>query len=146
MRLDLGTAFRLDCHPMKTLIATLAALTLSFTTLPAKEGAFASVIIPESGKALQFDLAAHQWIKITNFVQNDSDDTMPADIAGVAVFKGDTGIWVLFATKTNVPGPHEDLIVAGPATVIVSPPKKDDTTSPKKGGAKLFLTYQRGSD
>src|SRR4051812_5491364 len=39
MRLDLGAAFGLDYHPMKTLISTLAALTLSFTTLPAKDGA-----------------------------------------------------------------------------------------------------------
>jgi hypothetical protein len=129
---------------MKTLIATLAALTLSFTTLSAKEGAFTSVIIPEAGKPLQFELSAHQWIKITNFVQNDTDGAMPADFAGIAVYKGDNGVWVLFATKTNVPEHHEDLIVGGPATVIVSPPAKDAKAN--KGGAAIFLTYQRGSD
>ncbi|MEY2509236.1 MAG: hypothetical protein QOH01_3565 [Verrucomicrobiota bacterium] len=129
---------------MKTLIATVAALTLSFTTLSAKEGAFTSVIIPEAGKPLQFELSAHQWIKITNFVQNDTDDRMPADFAGIAVYKGDNGVWVLFATKTNVPEHHDDLIVGGPATVIVHPPAKDAKMN--KGGAAVFLTYQRGSD
>ena len=129
---------------MKTLITVLAVLALTLTTLPAKEGEFASVIIPDGGGDLNFHLVAHQWIKITTFVQNDSNDAMPADLAGVAVFKNDSGLWVLFATKANVAGPHEDVIVAGPATVVVSPPVKDDTA--KKGGATVFLTYQRGSD
>jgi hypothetical protein len=126
---------------MKTLITTVAVLVLALTTVPAKEGAFTSVIIPDGGADLTLQLAAHQWMKITNFTQNDSEGA-PGDLAGVAVFKGDNGLWVLFATKANVPGPHEDVIVAGPATVVVSPPKKEG----KNGGATVFLTYQRRSD
>jgi len=120
---------------MKTLIITLAALTLSFTSLTAKDGAFTSVIIPDGGKAIQFDLAARQWIKITNFTQNGAVNAMPA---GVAVFKGENGLWVLFATEPGAHAPHEDVFVAGPATVLVSPPEG--------GHAAVFLTYQRGSD
>jgi len=122
---------------MKTLITTLAVLTLSFTTLSAKDGTFISAIIPDGGTALQFNLASRQWIKITNFTQNDTG-TGHAMPAGVAVFKGESALWVLFATNPNEHAAHEDLIVGGPATVMVSPPEH--------GGATVFLTYQRGSD
>jgi len=122
---------------MKTLAITLAVLTLSFTTLLAKDGTFTSAIIPEDGKALQLNLSSRQWIKIISFVQNDRKDTI-AGLAGIAVFKGDEGLWVLFATKANETGPSRDVIIAGPATVIVSPPDN--------GNATMFLTYQRGSD
>jgi len=120
--------------PMKTLITTLAVLTLLLTTLAAKEASFNSVIIPDGGQPLQLNLSAHQWIKITNFTQNDTGT--PVDPAGVAVFKGETGLWVLFASNPINHLPHEDVFVAGPATVMVSPVK----------GATVFLTYERGSD
>jgi hypothetical protein len=122
---------------MKTLITTLAVLTLSFTTLPAKDGTFTSVIIPDGGKSLQIDLSARQWIKITNFTQNSINDATPMP-AGVAVFKGDAALWILFATDPQTHAAHEDVFVGGPATLVVAPPEK--------GGAIVFLTYQRGSD
>jgi|GEM_PF-2170772 len=122
---------------MKTLITTLAVLTLSFTTLSAKDGTFTSVIIPDGGKSLQIDLSAHQWIKITNFTQNSVNNATPMP-AGIAVFKGDAALWVLFATDPQTHAAHEDVFVGGPATLVVAPPKD--------GGAIVFLTYQRGSD
>jgi hypothetical protein len=123
---------------MKTLITTLAVLTLSFTTLPAKDGTFNSVIIPDGGKSLQIDLSARQWLKITNFSQNPIDDANPPMPAGVAVFQGSAALWVLFASDPRNHTPHEDVFVGGPATVVVAPPEK--------GGAIVFLTYERGSD
>jgi hypothetical protein len=128
---------------MKTLITTLAVLTLSFTTLPAKDGTFTSAIIPDGGTSLRIDLSAHQWIKITNFTQNPTDDEKATNAAGVAVFKTDAALWVLFANDPRAHAPHEDLFVSGPATLIVSPPQKNDLYP---GGATVFLTYQRGSD
>ncbi|MDP9099174.1 MAG: hypothetical protein M3N48_09315 [Verrucomicrobiota bacterium] len=122
---------------MKTLIIILAVLTLSFTTLPAKDGTFTSVIIPDGGKSLRIDLSARQWIKITNFTQNSVNNATPMP-AGVAVFKGDAALWVLFATDPQTHAAHEDVFVAGPATLVVAPPER--------GGAIVFLTYQRGSD
>jgi len=123
--------------PMKTLITTLAVLTLSFTISFAKDGTFTSVIIPDGGKSLQIDLSAHQWIKITNFTQNSINNTTPMP-AGVALFKGDDALWILFATDPQTHAAHEDVFVGGPATLVVAPPEK--------GGAIVFLTYQRGSD
>ena len=123
---------------MKTLISTLAVLAFSFTPLSAKDGTFTSVIIPDGGKSLQIDLSGRQWIKITNFTQNPVDDTKPPMPAGVAVFKGDAALWVSFATDPREHAAHEDIFVGGPATVVVAPPQK--------GGAIVFLTYQRGSD
>jgi hypothetical protein len=128
---------------MKTLITTLAVLTLSFTTLPAKDGTFTSVIIPDGGKSLQIDLSTRQWLKITNFTQNPADDAKATNAAGVAVFQADTALWVLFANDPRAHAPHEDVFVAGPATIIVSPPQKNNDYP---GGATVFLTYQRGSD
>jgi hypothetical protein len=122
---------------MKTLISTLIAIVLSVTNLPAKDGTFTSVIIPDGGKSLQIDLSAHQWIKITNFTQNSVNNTTPMP-AGVALFKGDAALWVLFASDPQTHAPHEDVFVGGPATLVVAPPEK--------GGAIVFLTYQRGSD
>ena len=58
--------------------------------------------------------------------------------AGVAVFKGDAALWVLFATDPRTHAAHEDVFVGGPATVVVRLPQTP-------GGAS-FLTYQRGSD
>jgi hypothetical protein len=136
MRLDERASFCFDCGIMKTLITTLAILILSFTTLPAKDGTFASVIIRETDARFQLTLPARQWIKIINFTQNDTTTTR-SDRAGVAVFKGDAGLWVLYAddaTTTHVP--HDDILIAGPATVTV----------PAVTGATIFLTYQRGSD
>ena len=121
----------------KTLITTLAVLTLSFTTLPAKDSTFISVIIPDGGKSLQIDLSARQWIKITNFTQNSVSNATPMP-AGVAVFKGTAALWVLFATDPQTHAAHEDVFVGGPATVVVAPPVA--------GGAIVFLTYERGSD
>ena len=121
---------------MKTLITTLALLTLSFETLPAKDGAFSSVIIRPGDRVFRVNLAAKQWMKITNFIQNDVGPD-PAERAGVAVFQGNAGLWVLFAdgpSTTRVA--HEDLFIGGPATVTVPP----------MPGATVFLTYQRGSD
>jgi hypothetical protein len=123
---------------MKTLITTLAVLTLSFTTLPAKDSTFTSLIIPDGGKSLQIDLSARQWIKITNFTQNPVNDANPPMPAGVAVFKGAAALWVLFATDPRTHAAHEDVFVGGPATVVVAPPQG--------GGAIVFLTYERGSD
>jgi hypothetical protein len=123
---------------MKTLITTLVVLTLSFTTAIAKEGTFTSVILTDPTKPLQLQLAAHQWIKITNFTQNDDPENVPAEPAGVAVYKGTSGLWVLFARDVRANVSHEDVFVAGPATVIVMPPMGN--------GATVFLTYQRGSD
>ncbi|MDT5334296.1 MAG: hypothetical protein QOF31_5593 [Mycobacterium sp.] len=127
---------------MKTLITTLAVLTLSFTTSFAKDGPFTSVIIPDGGKSLQIDLSAHQWIKITNFTQNSVNNAMPAMPAGVALFKGDAALWVLFATDPQAHAAHEDVFVGGPATLVIAPPEKTQTN----GSAIVFLTYQRGSD
>jgi hypothetical protein len=121
---------------MKTLITTLVALTLSFTTLPAKDGTFSSVVIGENDKVFRVNLSTKQWMKITNFIQNDVGET-PAERAGVAVFQGDAALWVLFAdgpSTTRVA--HEDLFIGGPAIVTVPP----------MPGATVFLTYQRGSD
>jgi hypothetical protein len=123
---------------MKTLVTTLAVLTLSFATVIAKEGTFTSVIIPDGDPALQLNLSAHQWIKITNFTQNDASMMTHADPAGVAVYKGTSALWVLFARDVGANVAHEDVFVAGPATVRVMPPEH--------GGAILFLTYERGSD
>jgi hypothetical protein len=120
---------------MKTLITTVAVLTLSFTNVIAKDATFTSVIIPDGGAPLQLDLKARQWIKITNFTQNYTTTTA-VDPAGIAVFKGDSGVWVLFATYPPNHSPHEDVFVAGPATVVVQPVK----------GLTVFLTYERGSD
>jgi hypothetical protein len=134
--LDFRSDFFLDNFPMKTLLTTLAILILSITSLLAKEGTFASVIIRETDQAFRLSLAARQWIKITNFTQNDTTTTR-ADSAGVAVIKGEAALWVLFASDpatTHVA--HEDVFVAGPATIMVTPIT----------GATVFLTYQRGSD
>jgi hypothetical protein len=120
---------------MKTLIITLAVLTLSLTTVPAKEGTFSSVIIRETDSAFQLDLTARQWIKIINFTQNTT--TPLSGRAGVAVYKGDAALWVLFADDpATTHAPHDDVIVAGPATIKV-PPMPNTT---------IFVTYQRGSD
>jgi hypothetical protein len=119
---------------MKTLITTLAVLTLSFTTLIGKDATFTSAIIPDGGTPIQINLSSHQWIKITNFTQNYTASAV--DPAGIAVFKGDSGLWVLFATYPPSHSPHEDVFVAGPATVVVQPVT----------GSTAFLTYERGSD
>lgn len=121
---------------MKTLVTILAVLVLPFTGLSAKDATFTSVIIPDGGTQLHIHLSSGQWIKITNFTQNDTGENH-VQPAGVAVFKGGTGLWVLFASNPNEHTPHEDLFVAGPATVIVSPPEH---------GAIVFATYERGSD
>jgi hypothetical protein len=128
---------------MKTLITTLAILSLSFSTLPGKEGAFTSVIIPDGGNTLRLDLSARQWLKITNFTQLPVDDTKATRPAGVAFFKGNAALWVSFATDPREHQPHEDVFVAGPATVIIAGPVKDSTYP---GGATVFVTFQRGSD
>src|SRR5438105_5047560 len=109
---------------MKTLITILAVLTLPFTNVIAKEGTFTSVIIPDGGNQVTISLSAHQWMKITNFTQNAIDGQPLPNKAGVAVFKGGNGLWVLFARDVGTPDPHEDVFVAGPATVIVAPPDK----------------------
>src|SRR2546423_9962657 len=83
---------------MKTLIITLAVLTLSLATLSAKDGTFISVIIPDGGNAVTISLSAHQWIKITNFTQNPLDDAKETNSAGVAVLKGNGALWVSFAS------------------------------------------------
>lgn len=123
---------------MKHLLCSLVILAVSLSTLLAKEGAFSSVIIRETDKPFSLNLAARQWIKITNFTQNDIDPTKPAELAGVAVFQGTgEGLWVLFAdqpTTTHVA--HDDVFIAGPALVYV----------PAITGATVFLTYLRGSD
>jgi hypothetical protein len=120
---------------MKTLIATLAVLTLSFTTALAKDGTFTTVIVKDSDKPLDLTVESHHWIKIINFVQNDGDtETYPA---GIAVFKGDAVAWVLFAgspSATSAP-----VVIEGPAIVSVR-------FSGKTTGASALLTYQRGSD
>ena len=121
---------------MKTLILTLAALTFSFATGFAKESRLFSTIIPDGGDSLTLTLSGRQWLKVTNFVQNDTS-MVQAEPAGIAVFKGDTGLWVLFATNPNQHAPHDDVFIAGPATVVVPPPKN---------GATVFLSYQRGAD
>jgi hypothetical protein len=119
---------------MKTLITTLAVLSLSFTTLVAKEGAFTSVILTDSKNPLQLQLGAHQWIKITNFVQNNGD--IQNSPSGVAVFKGEVGMWVLFASDPVTS--QSPVIITGPVIVNVFPAGGTDVTT--------FLTYQRGSD
>jgi hypothetical protein len=134
MRLDNRRRIELNAATMKTLIPTLAVLTLSFTTLVAKEGAFTSVILTDPKNPLQLQLGAHQWIKITNFVQNNGDiQNAPS---GVAVFKGDVGMWVLFASDPSAS--QSPVIVTGPAIVNVIPAMGANVTT--------FLTYQRGSD
>jgi hypothetical protein len=129
---------------MKTLITTLAVLTLSFTTLIAKDATFTSVIIPDGGEPVQINLSAHQWIKVTNFTQNPVDDNNPPNPAGIAVLKGDAALWVLFAADPREHKPHEDVFVAGPAMVFIAPPDKG--TDKQHGHAIVFLTYERGSD
>ena len=121
---------------MKTLIITLAILCLSLTRLPAKDGTFTSEIIPDNGDDLHIILSSGQWLKVMNFSQNDTSDTIHSERAGVAVYKGGNALWVLFASFPGEFVPHQDLLVAGPATVVVSP----------QAGATLFLSYQRGSD
>jgi hypothetical protein len=54
------------------------------------------------------------------------------------VFKGNASLWILFASDPRTHAPHEDVIVGGPATVVIAPPEA--------GGAVIFVTYQRGSD
>ena len=129
---------------MKTLIITLAVLTLSLATLSAKDGTFISVIIPDGGNAVTISLSAHQWIKITNFTQNPLDDAKETNSAGVAVLKGNGALWVSFASDPRTHASHEDVFVAGPATVIVAPPDKGKTGD--QGHAVVFFTYERGSD
>ena len=116
---------------MKTLITTLAVLALSVAALPAKEGSFVSVIA-DSDHPVMIHLRARQWVRITNFVQNGGNTDGMA--AGVAVFQGDVGMWVLFANDPQTT--NEPVIIAGPAEINVSVP----------AGVKAFLTYQRGSD
>jgi hypothetical protein len=130
---------------MKTLITTLVVLTLSFTTLIAKEGTFTSVIIPDGGDQVTISLSGRQWIKITNFTQNSIKDKPLPNLAGVAVFKGENALWVLFARDATTPVDHEDVFVAGPATVVVAPPFKGEAGE-DKAHAIVFLTYERGSD
>jgi hypothetical protein len=144
MRLDNQRLFELNAATMKTLITTLAVLTLSFTTVIAKEGTFTSVIISDGGDPIQLDLKAHQWIKITNFTQNAIPNQPLPNKAGVAVFKGENGLWVLFARDVGTSDHHEDVFVSGPATVVVALPNKID--DPQHAHAIVFLTYQRGSD
>ncbi|MFL6520256.1 MAG: hypothetical protein ACJ8NS_08560 [Chthoniobacterales bacterium] len=130
---------------MKTLIIPLAVLALSFTRVIAKDATFTSVIIPDGGHQVTITLSMHQWMKITNFTQNSINEKPAPNKAGVAVFKGEDGLWVLFARDVGVPDPHEDVFVAGPATVVVAPPYKGEQTE-DKGHAVVFLTYERGSD
>jgi hypothetical protein len=119
---------------MKTLITTLAVLTLSFSSAVAKDGTFTSVILTDPQNPLQLQLGSHQWIKITNFVQNNGDiQNAPS---GVAVLKGNVNMWVLFAS-----GPvasQSPVIITGPATINIFSGGGTDV--------KTFLTYQRGSD
>jgi hypothetical protein len=136
-------ALFVSINAMKTLITTLAVLTLSLTSVVAKDATFISVIIPDGGDQVQLDLKIHQWIKITNFTQNSVDMQPLPNKAGVAVFKGENGLWVLFARDVGTPDPHEDVFVAGPATVIIVPPGKEDAPH---AHAIVFLTYERGSD
>lgn len=131
---------------MKTLITILAVLTLSSTTLLAKDGAFTSEIIPDGGNELRLTLSSHQWLRITNFSQIPTSDANLPTPAGVAVFKGGDGLWVKFASDPKAHAPHEDIFVGGPATVVVSPPQILVNGNPMNGGATVFLTYQRGSD
>jgi hypothetical protein len=133
--LDLSTALAFNIA-MKTLIITLAALTFSFATGFAKDSRLFSTVIPDGGDGVTLSLSGRQWLKITNFVQNNTAGVQ-AEPAGIAVFKGDAGLWVLFATNPNEHAPHDDVFVAGPATVVVTPPKN---------GATVFLSYQRGSE
>ncbi|MFN2623074.1 MAG: hypothetical protein ABR611_09530 [Chthoniobacterales bacterium] len=128
---------------MKTL-TTLAVLALSFATLVAKDATFTSVIIADGGKSFQLDLSARQWIKVTNFTQVPLNDANPTNTAGIAVFKGDSALWVSFATDPRAHAPHEDVFIAGPATVIVAPPDKGEKGD--QGHATVFLTYERGAD
>jgi len=128
--------------PMKTLVTTLAILTLSSAPLVAKDGTFTSAIIPDGGGELRLNLSSHEWLKITNFTQIPVNDAIPTKAAGVAVFKGDNGLWVLFASDPRSDVVHKDLFVGGPATVVIVPPKVDSGY----GGATVFVTYQRGSD
>jgi hypothetical protein len=120
---------------MKTLITTLAIILLSASTLPAKDGTFTSVVIRQTDKTFQLKLAARQWIRITNFIENTG---APGEPAGVAVFQGEAALWVLFASSpTDTHVAHEDVFIGGPATITVSVPTE---------GSTAFLTYMRGSD
>src|SRR5437763_11436167 len=120
---------------MKTLTTTIAVLALSLTTLLAKDGTFTTVIVKDSAKALALTIGSHQWIKVINFVQNNGEtETYPA---GLAVFKGDDALWILFASNPSVT--NAPVIIAGPATLIVQ-------FSDKTTGASALLTYERGSD
>jgi hypothetical protein len=120
---------------MKTLITTLAVLILSFATLAAKDGAFTTVILKDTGTPLQLTIGSHQWIKIIHFVQNDGDTELYP--AGLALFKGADMIWALFANSPSATS--SPVIVSGPATLTVQ-------FSQKTTGASALLTYQRGSD
>ena len=118
---------------MKTLITILTVLVISLSATRAKDGTFVSVIITDPDKPLQLNLRDRQWIKITNFVQNGGNTD--GNSAGVAVFQGDLGMWVLFANDPRTT--NEPVIIAGPAIINVSVPSAD---------VRAFLTYQRGSD
>ena len=118
---------------MKTLITILAVLAITLPATRAKDGPFASVIISDPDKPIQINLRDRQWLKITNFVQNGGDTA--SNSAGVAVFQGDVGMWVLFANDPRTT--NEPVIIAGPAIIKVSVPSAD---------VRAFLTYQRGSD
>jgi hypothetical protein len=128
---------------MKTLVITLAVLTASFSSLPAKDATFISAIIADGGDAVHIHLSSKQWMKITNFTQVPRADGESFNLAGIAVFKGDAAIWVAFATDPRNHSPHEDVFVAGPATVVIMPPTKDDA---HMGKSDVFVTYERGSD
>src|SRR4051794_28957248 len=120
---------------MKTLITTLTVLTLSFTSVFAKDGTFTTVIVKDTDKPLDLTIGSHQWIKIINFVQNGGNTDMYP--AGLALFKDDAAIWALFATSPSVT--NAPVVIAGPGMVSVQ-------FSDKTTGASAVLTYQRGSD
>lgn len=131
---------------MKTLLTILAILTLSSTSLLAKDGSFVSEIIPDGGGELRLTLSSHQWLRVTNFSQVPTDDAVLPTPAGIAVFKGGDGLWVKFASDPRAHNPHEDIFVGGPATVVISPPQITTGIVTRNGGATVFVTYQRGSD
>jgi hypothetical protein len=122
---------------------TIIALFILAATAFAKDGTFVTRVIHDSDPAFNVLIPSNKFMLITNFIGQTTTQVPGGAVinAGeVIVYQGAAGLpgaVVLESSPTTTTHEnHEDVYIAGPAVVYVSPVK----------GVTLVLTYLRGNN
>jgi hypothetical protein len=119
---------------MKKLASIVSLFVLSITVALAGEGKFFSQVIHDTDQPFRLSLPANKAMKVLNFIQSGVPGPV-INLGAIAVYQGTpglSGIFVLqadFSSNNHVV--HEDVFIAGPAVVYISP----------IAGETLFLSY-----